>query len=971
MRETCVNLRAAWREAARTDRARYSSFAAVTLAALLIAAAGAGTSPAGFFAAATAGFTSAMCWRASCRFGLRGGFAWRLLAAAAAVECLFELATLVAGIPHPVEARYHSLWVIAGVAARYGLTTALYLFAAVQPDCEDDEGFTPTALADLGLLAVFVLAVEVLVLPMLAARQVGISMAQMAAARFIVPVGAALWLHISSRGQREAAGRGAVLLKGAAVVQALYLSTDFALADPAAPLGGMLQVLRWSAIGGAAIIAVPGRPRARLGEPSHGNRELTVAVLATASLFTALAIKLFIRPGETAAEMPLLVALGGIHASLMVFRQAMVQLENRDLAQILRRESNRLRLVLDNIDDAVVTEDPGGVIQFANRRFFEMFRIDPADLPKYTLHDLTDSDDRKTEEQASQASRRPDSDPVKLQYRGRKTDGSLIYLERRITPVFSGSLFQGTQSVVRDISQQSLMARSQRAMAQRLEFFVSKMPLGCIIWDVDFSVQEWNDSAARIFGWSHPEVFYKRYCDFLAPPSELESVGQWWKELVTARSTSRQSCENLTKERGVIECEWFHTSLVDDNGDVVAVASMVQDVTERKNLERQLVQSQKMEALGTLAGGVAHDFNNLLTTILGQISLALMRLPGDNPVVRGLREAETACERAADVAQQLLRFGRKSPVELRAVNLNDCVREMARILTSTIDPMVELELILAPDLWLVQADTTQIEQVVMNLCVNAKDAIDGEGRITIEAANEVLTESNRRPHPDAAAGEFARLSVIDTGCGMSEATRARIFEPFFTTKHQRKGTGLGLAMVYAIVRNHRGWVEVFSQEGRGSAFHVYLPRTHLSPAPAPPPQAAPEGGAATILLADDEAPIRGMARFVLEHAGYTVIEAADGQEAVERFTANEARVDLVVLDVIMPRKSGWEAAKRIREVTTTVPIVFSSGYTVDGSRDESLEFVNTSFLPKPYKPNTLLSTVREALSRAPVAAPPA
>jgi CheY-like chemotaxis protein len=348
-----------------------------------------------------------------------------------------------------------------------------------------------------------------------------------------------------------------------------------------------------------------------------------------------------------------------------------------------------------------------------------------------------------------------------------------------------------------------------------------------------------------------------------------------------------------------------------------------------------------------------------------------MRLPDDSPVVRGLREAETACERAADVAQQLLRFGRKSPVELRAVNIDECVREMARLLDSTIDPKVELELMLAPDLWLVQADATQIEQVVMNLCVNAKDAIDGAGRITIEAVNEVLTESNRRPHPDAAAGEFVRLSVIDTGCGMSEATRRRIFEPFFTTKHQRKGTGLGLAMVYAIVRNHHGWVEVFSKEGRGSAFHVYFPRSHKSLVPAPPPKETPEGGTATILLADDEAPIRGMARLVLEHAGYTVIEAFDGQEAVEQFQANAASIDLVVLDVIMPRQSGWEAAKRIREHTTTLPIVFSSGYTVDGSRDESLEFVNTMFLPKPYKPHTLLSTLRQALSRAPVAAPPA
>ena len=256
---------------------------------------------------------------------------------------------------------------------------------------------------------------------------------------------------------------------------------------------------------------------------------------------------------------------------------------------------------------------------------------------------------------------------------------------------------------------------------------------------------------------------------------------------------------------------------------------MVQDVTERKNLERQLLQSQKMEAVGTLAGGIAHDFNNLLTTMLGNLSLALMKLGPGHEAFRGLRQAEKSGQNAAELIQQLLRFSRKTGSEFRAVDLNQSINNVTDLLQHSGPSGIEIDRSLDPHLWQVEGEAVQIEQVLMNLCMNARQAIRDSGRIAITSANRRLGDPFRREHPNARPGEFVELTVTDNGCGMDEATRIRIFEPFFTTKGVGEGTGLGLAMVYGIANNHNGWVEVSSTRGEGSAFRVYLPRSVSAP----------------------------------------------------------------------------------------------------------------------------------------------
>jgi two-component system cell cycle sensor histidine kinase/response regulator CckA len=652
----------------------------------------------------------------------------------------------------------------------------------------------------------------------------------------------------------------------------------------------------------------------------------------------------------------------GIYVALLLIRQFLVQMENRSLALDLQQESMRLRLLLDNIHDAVITETLDGRIVFANDRFLELFGLGREQLPRARLEDCMHPDDRPLG--------RPDRrlaglGPARFEFRGPPRDGGLTYFESSSAPVRTHGLVLGFQSVIRDITDRRQAEERQRELVQRLEFFVNNMPLGCLVWDLEYRIVEWNNSASRIFGWSSWEASGRHGLALLAPPEEWPGIMAAWQEVQENQSSNRRIFRNLTKERGVIECEWFNTSLIDQAGRVTAVASMVQDITEQRNLEAQLRQAQKMEAVGALAGGVAHDFNNLLTIITGNLALARMQLGPSLPAARGLADAEKAADRAAELVRQLLGFSRKSYTRPRAISLNACFGDTLDLLQRTIDPRIAIEVRQDPQLWLVEADPGQMHQIVMNLGVNARDAMPEGGRLRLETANRVLDERYCRTHPEARPGEFVALTVADTGAGMDEATRARIFDPFFTTKPVGKGTGLGLAMVYGIVKQHEGWITVDTAPGQGTSVTVFLPRSRAAqPEAAPAGAGDPARGSETILLVDDEEMILKLARTVLESSGHRVLEARDGAEALEVFTRHRNVVDLVLLDMVMPRKSGRDTLEELHRLAPELPVVLASGYTLAGA--EELEALGArAYLQKPYQPADLVRTVRGVLDATP------
>jgi two-component system, cell cycle sensor histidine kinase and response regulator CckA len=401
-------------------------------------------------------------------------------------------------------------------------------------------------------------------------------------------------------------------------------------------------------------------------------------------------------------------------------------------------------------------------------------------------------------------------------------------------------------------------------------------------------------------------------------------------------------------------------SSADEPADVLE--AIAEDVTDRRALEDQFRQAQKMEAVGRLAGGVAHDFNNLLMVISGYAEVILAKLPLEDPLHEKGRAIQLAADRATTLTRQLLAFSRKQLLELKVVDVNAIVQDMERLLRPLIGENIELVTLLAPTAAHTRADAGQLEQVLMNLVVNAKDAMPSGGKLTIQTQNVVMDESHRRDQQFIRPGVYVMLSVADTGMGMDRETQSRIFEPFFTTKEKGKGTGLGLSTVYGIVKQSGGYVMVQSEQGRGTAFQIYLPQVegtaekHATPAPDPA-----LGGTETVLLVEDEESVRQLVRDTLAAKGYQVLEAESGEAGLAEAARYQGTISLVITDVVMPGISGRELVKQLAQSRPDAKVLYLSGYTEDAIVSDGSIESGTAFLQKPFSLQSLSRKVREVL----------
>jgi len=412
----------------------------------------------------------------------------------------------------------------------------------------------------------------------------------------------------------------------------------------------------------------------------------------------------------------------------------------------------------------------------------------------------------------------------------------------------------------------------------------------------------------------------------------------------------------------VIWIEQHHVLVRDQGGRLVAIEFIARDITGRKHLEAQFLQAQKMEAIGRLAGGVAHDFNNLLTVINGYSSQALDALSPSEPLRQDIEEINKAGERAATLTRQLLAFSRRQMLTTRVLDLNVIVLDMDRMLRRVLREDVELVTALEPALDAVHADPGQIEQVIMNLAVNARDAMPAGGRLLIETGNVELDDAYARQDRVMVPGRYVMLAVSDTGCGMDEETQANIFEPFFTTKPQGEGTGLGLSTVFGIVKQSGGNIWVYSEPGKGTSFKIYFPRVALRPESVGRRLATkPAAGSETVLVVEDEDGVRKLIRSVLKRAGYTVLEARGGGEALLLCQSHWSTIHLLLTDLVMPQMGGRELAKRIAALRPEIKLLFMSGYTDNAIVQQGVLDRETPFLQKPFTPAALAGKVRETL----------
>ncbi|MCC6157721.1 MAG: response regulator [Deltaproteobacteria bacterium] len=468
-------------------------------------------------------------------------------------------------------------------------------------------------------------------------------------------------------------------------------------------------------------------------------------------------------------------------------------------------------------------------------------------------------------------------------------------------------------------------------------------------------------SIAR-FGYERGEIVGRRARDFVHP-DDRTSFDESLVRTTDGKADVREI--RLIDKSGAVRHVRTSLRAVNESGFPVGITGILIDLTKQRRIEEQLQAAQRMECVGRLAGGVAHDFNNYLSAIMGYTDMALDEVREMSGVVELLKEVSRAGQRASSLTRQLLAFSRKQVLQPKVVSLNDIVSNMEKMLNRLVQEDIVINCALAPELWPIFADPGQVEQVVMNLVVNARDAITSAGRVAIETSNFVVDEDFAEQHPTIRPGEFAVLAVSDNGIGMDEETRKKIFEPFFTTKSPDRGTGLGLSTVYGIVEQSEGSIHVYSEPGRGTTFRVFFPRRSSVVGPVATIAGAAvsraRGGGETILVVEDEDAVRRLIERILRFAGYFVRTAPNGDEALLEFERGDSAIHLVLTDVVMPRMGGRELVERLRGSHHELKVLFMSGYTGNAMASQGVLDEGVNFIAKPLRQQDLLAKVREVL----------
>jgi PAS domain S-box-containing protein len=543
-----------------------------------------------------------------------------------------------------------------------------------------------------------------------------------------------------------------------------------------------------------------------------------------------------------------------------------------------------------------------------------------------------------------------------------RKDGATIDISLHAAPICNATGRASSVLVMcTDITERKRIERELLQSEQRFRTAFEDAAVGMCMTGIDHSFLVVNRSLCNMLGYTAQELLKMEWIE-TTHPDDLEKSLRWEGKLIAGDDHCPSMEKRYLHKNGKIV--WGMVSKVllrDESGAPSYFITQVQDITELKTLEVKLHHSQKMEAIGTLTGGIAHDFNNVLTAIIGYGSLLEMKFDESDPSRQFVEYILEAADRAATLTQSLLTFGRKTEIETHVVDLNDVVQGVDKFLRRLLREDIEFQTAIATENCMVLADSGQIEQLLMNLVTNARDAMQHGGKLAIATSTIDISRDFVAAHGYGVPGRYALLTVTDTGKGMSEDTKSRIFEPFFTTKEVGKGTGLGLAMVYGIVKSHNGYINCYSEPGKGTTFRVYLPSVddHAEPIPESTAE-TPPGGTETILIAEDDEQVRILTHKLLENVGYTVIEATDGKDALNQFFAHRESIRLALLDVIMPRKNGREVYEAMKKSSPGLKVLFTSGYSADIFQQEGCEAAYP-LISKPVMPTELLQKIRDIL----------
>ncbi len=635
--------------------------------------------------------------------------------------------------------------------------------------------------------------------------------------------------------------------------------------------------------------------------------------------------------------------------------------EPKHAMKALQKSEERHRIYFENISDVIFSIDPDYKITNISPSVERILGYKPDEMIGKPIQDLNVLSPDSLDKAFSDMLKVLSGERIPLsQYEFISKDGTRKFGEISAAPLIRDGKIVAMISVARDITERKIIEDALKQSEEKYRIVLEANPDPVVVYDMDGKVTYFNLAFTHVFGWTLGEC-YGKSMDVFVPKDAWPETTMMINKVLSGENFSGIETRRYTKEGNIIPVSISGAIYRDENGNPMGSVINLRDISEQKELEKQLQQAVKMEAVGTLAGGIAHDFNNLLMGIQGCTSLMSFDMDSGHPNFEYLNRIENYIKNAASLTKQLLGFARSGKYEIKPTDVNDIVNKSAEMFGRT-KKEITIHKKCQTGIWTVEVDQPQIEQVLLNLYVNAWQAMSGTGELYLQTKNIILNDYDVKPY-GVNSGRYVKISVTDTGVGIDETIQHRIFDPFFTTKEVSRGTGLGLASAYGIIKSHGGIINANSKKGEGATFNIFLPASQKKIFKEKIIQKEVLKGSETVLLVDDEDMILDVAGDLLEKLGYEVFTAKSGIEAIDIYKTNPKKIDIVILDMIMPKMGGGDTYEKLKGIDPAIKVLLSSGYSIDGQASKILSRGCDGFIQKPFDIKSLSLEIRKILDK--------